>query len=539
MLKNRIWLIVALMSIALLGIILVQVYWIRSTIAQKEQVFSFHVNEALNKVADKVETNIAASMLSSQMNLFFSDSAYWNTGTGSDSLTIYNGIMSDSMIAIALESANIGGIDYFRADASAIEPFGHEITPIAPGGERPTMILEPLVYKGEASAANDALIGDILTDIDRQLRINSKRIKKAMEQMMFQMMQRGIKPEQTIDTVFLKNTLYHELENSGITTDFNFGVMMDDEFFITTANNKDAINALTSTTHKVSLFPDDMFFNNDVLLVNFPHQQSFILSSIWSLLIGSLIFTSIIIGVFYYTVVIFLRQKKLSEIKNDFINNMTHEFKTPLATISLAVDAVNNPMILKDESKIKHYTHIIKEENKRMNSQVEKVLQMALLDKNEISLSKDDVDIHDIIYRAVENITLQIEDKGGKIEMELAAERYEITGDEVHLNNVISNLLDNANKYSPEKPDIKISTSGDDNGIYITIEDHGIGMSNEDIKMIFEKFYRVPTGNVHNIKGFGLGLTYVKAIVEAHKGSIEVKSQLKKGSEFKIFLPIT
>jgi signal transduction histidine kinase len=155
-----------------------------------------------------------------------------------------------------------------------------------------------------------------------------------MEQMMFQMMQRGIKPEQTIDTVFLKNTLYHELENSGITTDFNFGVMMGDEFFITTANNKDAINALTSTTHKVSLFPDDMFFNNDVLLVNFPHQQSFILSSIWSLLIGSLIFTSIIIGVFYYTVVIFLRQKKLSEIKNDFINNMTHEFKTPLATIS-------------------------------------------------------------------------------------------------------------------------------------------------------------------------------------------------------------
>ncbi len=537
MLRNRIWLIVILMSTALLGIILVQVYWIRNTIAQKEQVFSFHVNEALNKVADKVETNIAASVVSSQMNLFFSDSTYWSVGP--DSLTIYDGMMSDSMMAIALESASAAGVDYFRAEASKIEPFGHDISPMPLGGDRPTMILEPLEYKGDFKSADDALITDILTDIDRQLRINSQRIKKAMEQMMFQMMQRGIKPEQTIDTVFLKNTLFHELSNRGITTDFNYGVLMDDEFFITNAGSREAVKELASTTHKVSLFPDDMFFNNDVLLVNFPHQKSFILSSIWSLLIGSLLFTSIIIGVFYYTVVILLRQKKLSEIKNDFINNMTHEFKTPLATISLAVDAVNNPMILKDESKIKHYTHIIKEENKRMNAQVEKVLQMALLDKNEISLSTDDIDIHDIIYRAVENISVQVEEKDGKIDMELAAERYELTGDEVHLSNVISNLLDNANKYSPEKPEIKITTESDDKGIYITVADHGIGMSNDDVKMIFEKFYRVPTGNVHNIKGFGLGLTYVKAIIEAHKGTIDVKSQPKKGSQFKLFLPIT
>lgn len=539
MLKNRIWLIVVLMSAALLGIIFVQFYWIRSTIAQKEQVFNFHVNEALNKVADKVETNIAASMLSSQMNLFFSDSTYWSGDANGDSLAIYDGIMSDSMIAIAMTSARSYGIDYFRADAKTIEPFGHEISPLPKNQERPTLILEPLEYEGAVSGSNDALIGDILTDIDRQLRINSKRIKKAMEQMMFQMMQRGIKPEQTIDTVFLKNTLYHEFENRGIATDFQFGVLMDDKFFITNADNKVAINSLVATNHKVSLFPDDMFFNNDVLLVNFPHQQRYILSSIWSLLIGSLLFTSIIIGVFYYTVVILLRQKQLSEIKNDFINNMTHEFKTPLATISLAVDAVNNPLILQDENKIKHYTHIIKEENKRMNSQVEKVLQMALLDKNEISLSTDDIDIHDIIYRAVENINLQIEEKGGSISMELAAEQYELTGDEVHLNNVISNLLDNANKYSPEKPEIKVSTTSDEKGIYITIEDHGIGMSNEHLKMIFEKFYRVPTGNVHNIKGFGLGLTYVKAIVEAHRGAIEVKSQLKKGTQFKLFIPIT
>ncbi len=537
MLKNRIWMIVILMSSALLGIILVQVYWIQNTITQKEQVFGYHVNEALNKVADKVETNIAASVLSSQMSLFFSDSTYWRTGN--DSLSIYEGIVNDSMLSGAIKAARIDNGYYEKTEIAAIDPYKDAMSPIQARGEKPTMILEPLEYSGDFSSANNDLISQILKDIDRQLLINSQRIKKAMEQMMFQMVQRGIKPEQTIDTVFLKNTLHHELKNNGITTEFNFGVLMDDEFFITNTTQKEEVKELVATAHKVSLFPDDMFFNNDVLLVNFPHQKSFILSSIWSLLIGSLLFTSIIIAVFYYTVLILFRQKKLSEIKNDFINNMTHEFKTPLATISLAVDAVNNPMILKDENKIKHYTHIIKEENKRMNSQVEKVLQMALLDKNQINLSKDEIDIHDIIYRAVENISLQVEEKGGNIMTELAAENYELTGDEVHLQNVIFNLLDNANKYSPEKPEIKISTQNDSKGIYITIEDKGIGMSQDNIKMIFEKFYRVPTGNVHNIKGFGLGLTYVKAIIEAHNGTIEVKSQLKKGSQFKIYLPIT
>ncbi|MFI5171036.1 MAG: sensor histidine kinase [Chitinophagales bacterium] len=523
------------MSSALLGIILVQVYWIQNTIAQKEQVFMYHVNEALNKVADKVETNIAASVLSSQMSLFFSDSTYW--GSDGDSLNVYSGFMSDSMIAGAIKSAKIGD-SYYQTEMVPLHPYQDAISPLNEIGDRPTMILEPLEYHGEVSSSDNGLISEILRDIDRQLQINSQRIKKAMEQIMFQMVQRGIQPEQTIDTVFLKNTLFHELKNNGINTDFNFGVLMDEEFFITNAKEEKEIKDLVSTPHKVSLFPDDMFFNNDVLLVNFPHQKSFILSSIWSLLIGSLLFTTIIVAVFYYTIAILFRQKKLSEIKNDFINNMTHEFKTPLATISLAVDAVNNPMILRDENKVKHYTHIIKEENKRMNRQVEKVLQMALLDKNQISLSNDDIDMHDIIYRAVENFSLQVEEKGGTISTNLAAENYELTGDEVHLSNVISNLIDNAVKYSSEHPEINISTESNDKGIYISIDDKGIGMSSEHLKMIFEKFYRVPTGNVHNIKGFGLGLTYVKAIIEAHNGLIEVKSQPKKGSQFKIFLPI-
>jgi two-component system phosphate regulon sensor histidine kinase PhoR len=522
------------MSLALLGIILVQVYWIQNTITQKEQVFNYQVNEALNKAADKVETSIAASVLSSQMSLFFSDSALW-AGNG-DSLTSYTDFMGDTVFAAIIRSS--ADVNALTEDGMLAErPLNDRNSPIQEIAGKPTMILEPLEYETGFEAANNDLITDILRNIDKQLQINSNRIKKAMEQMMFKMMERGIHPEQKVDTTFLRNTLNHELSNRGLTTEYNFGVLLNNGYLISDASGNDELKELSTSVHKVSLFPDDIYFNNDVLLISFPNQQSFILSSIWSLLIGSLLFTTIIIAIFYYTVVVLVRQKKLSEIKNDFINNMTHEFKTPLATISLAVDAVNNPMILRDENKVKHYTGIIKEENRRMNSQVEKVLQMALLDRNRIQISLEDVDIHEIIYRAVENISLPVEEKGGKITTRLEAENYEISGDEVHLMNVIHNLLDNANKYSPVTPDITVTTRSDKKGIFISVSDKGIGMSQEHQKMIFEKFYRVPTGNVHDIKGFGLGLTYVKAVVEAHGGTIEVKSQPKKGSEFTMFLP--
>ena len=534
MLKNRLWWIVVSMSTALLGIILVQVYWIQNTIVQKEEIFSFQVNEALNRVADKVETNIVTNLLSSQMELLFSDSIYW-VGMG-DSLTAYGGMANDSTMAAMLAQMQPTNPYYSRNDMIPVEPFD-DMLQGAPNPRGPVMILEPLEYSDKQVLADEALIDDILDDIDRQIQINTNRIKKVMEQMMFTLLQKGIEPEQTIDTVFLRKILHFELSNRGITTEVAFGVLMDDKFFINNVTGEKETKALAASPHKVSLFPEDIYFHNDVLLVNFPNQKRFILQSIWGMLVGSLLFTTIIVALFSYTVVMLFRQKKLSEIKNDFINNMTHEFKTPLATISLAVDAVNNPMIVQDQQKVKYYTNIIREENKRMHSQVEKVLQMALLDKNQISLSKDDIDIHEIIYRAVENISILVEGKGGSIVTDLRAMRHEFVGDEVHISNVISNLLDNANKYTPDQPQIRVSTESDAKGIYITISDNGIGMSAEHLSMIFEKFYRVPTGNVHNIKGFGLGLTYVKAIIEAHQGTIEVKSTPKKGSSFTIFLP--
>ena len=216
---------------------------------------------------------------------------------------------------------------------------------------------------------------------------------------------------------------------------------------------------------------------------------------------------------------------------------MTHEFKTPIATISLAVDSIKDPRVKNDKEKFDYFTRIIREENKRMNAQVENVLQMAMIEKGELNLRKEELNIHTIIQNAVELIALQVESKGGSLNNNLKAEIPLLVGDPIHLSNVIFNLLDNANKYSPEKPEIKIETANTKIGLIVHVVDKGIGMTKDIQNKIFEKFYRVPTGNIHDIKGFGLGLSYVKAVIEQHKGYIKVESEIGKGSAFEFFIP--
>ncbi|HET6254314.1 MAG TPA: HAMP domain-containing sensor histidine kinase [Puia sp.] len=253
---------------------------------------------------------------------------------------------------------------------------------------------------------------------------------------------------------------------------------------------------------------------------------------------SAIFFTLMIIAAFYVTVNALLRQKKLSEIKNDFINNMTHEFKTPLATISLAVDALRNEKVVQDREKSGYFTGIIKEENKRMNKQVETILQASLLDRQEQQLNLKSLHAHLIIHDALENVRLQLEGKGGSAELQLNAKTDLIEADEVHFMNVITNLIDNAIKYSKENLLIRISTHSTARYLVIRIEDNGIGMTKETQRRIFEKFYRAHTGNLHNVKGFGLGLSYVKTIVEAHQGKIKVDSTIGKGTTFTLEFPL-
>jgi two-component system phosphate regulon sensor histidine kinase PhoR len=291
-----------------------------------------------------------------------------------------------------------------------------------------------------------------------------------------------------------------------------------------------------NTAFKVNIFPRERPVPGE-LRIFFPNKNAIILRSLGKTLLATLFFAGIILVCFAYTLYIIFTQKKLSEMKTDFINNMTHEFKTPIATISLASDSLNNPAVLKSEEKILRFSRIIKQENIRMHKQVEKVLQMALLDKKDFNLKWSSVHLHELIQAAIENISLQVETREGTVKGFLNASEPVVKGDQTHLSNIIHNLLDNANKYSPQKPHITVFTRNVDKGVEIIVKDEGIGMSRDARKFIFDKFYRVPTGNIHNVKGFGLGLTYVKTMVEAHKGKIDVRSEPGKGSSFILFFP--
>lgn len=277
----------------------------------------------------------------------------------------------------------------------------------------------------------------------------------------------------------------------------------------------------------------------ELLTIVIPEQSvdKLVWKNMFWMITGSVVLLIIIFTAFYITIRALLNQKKLSEIKSDFINNMTHEFKTPLATISLAIDALKNEKVLADREKVNYFSGIIKDENKRMNKQVESILQAALIDRQEMQLTLKPIHAHEMIETALNNIKLPLEGKGGRVEVMLNAANDYINADEVNFTNIINNLLDNAIKYSKEDLLIKVTTSNTNGFFRVKIEDNGIGMNKETLQRIFEKFYRAHTGNIHNVKGFGLGLSYVKSVVTAHNGKIKADSTVGKGSCFILDFP--
>lgn len=286
--------------------------------------------------------------------------------------------------------------------------------------------------------------------------------------------------------------------------------------------------------------PSENLTTDEALLIVGLNWKKVVLRSLsWNIVLA-ILFTIVILAAFYTTIYTMLRQKKLSDIKNDFINNMTHEFKTPIATISLAVDALKNERVMGDREKMGYFSGIIKEENQRMNKQVETILKASQFDKQDVELDRRPLHIHQIIENVVDNFALQLHEKGGAAELQLAAANDIINADEVHFTNLVNNLIDNGVKYSKENVPIqlKISTGNSNGRIFIKFEDNGIGMSKETQKRVFEKFYRAHTGNLHDVKGFGLGLSYVKSVTQSHNGNVKLESTLGKGTTFTVDFPL-
>ena len=344
---------------------------------------------------------------------------------------------------------------------------------------------------------------------------------------------------------YLETLLKKEFYDQNIHQDFQYGIYDCFTDSIVFGNlikfTKDSLYAPVSdtitgiTSAKLSWKKDGHYFT-----VYFPNVISESINNAEPL-ISPWIYVSIIVLLvlvfFGYTLTVILRQKRLSEIKTDFINNMTHELKTPIATIALSSEMLLRNDFSNDEEKLKRYAGIIHKENKRLEMQVERVLNVAKLDKEHLVLAKEIMDIHELLVEAQENVNFNQSEQGVNVELNLNAESGEINADPVHITNVIYNLLDNAVKYCEGKPEIKITKKTEKKGILIEFIDNGIGMKREELNMIFDKFYRIPTGNLHNVKGFGLGLYYVKLIIQEHKGTIDVKSQIGKGTTFAIWLP--
>ena len=338
---------------------------------------------------------------------------------------------------------------------------------------------------------------------------------------------------QTLDSM-----LRAELRNLSIFSEFEYKVTSAkrDSVIFTRASTR--AEFLPANSYETPLFPKDMIRDSGMLTITFPDKNNIILSNLTAMmgLSGGLLM--VLIFSFGYTIHSILMQKKISEMKTDFINNMTHEFKTPVATIMIASEALKDPELASDKRSIDRLANIIYDENVRLGSHIERVLNIAKIEKGDLKLEHKEVEMNDLLTAIVDSMSLQLQKRNASIELDLSASNSIVMGDELHLSNVIFNLLDNANKYSPSNPQIKISTFSSGKNLIIRVADQGIGMSKDQLSKIFDQFYRIPTGNLHDVKGFGLGLSYVNNIVKRLNGTIKVKSEKEVGSEFEISLPL-
>jgi len=531
--------LVIMMILSITGISWVQFTWMRNAIRTTNESFNNAVFMSLNNAAAEIESYQRMSLY----NNFHYNNPFSFPGDTSLPLTEFfsmgsffsgnSGTVSYNYSRQSSDGKNITRSGMINLDTlNRNKPGEEDSLLVVASGNKPGEMR--IIKKSDIKKHDGKSVIMTQTDFMTWIRKRSDELRNMSDRMIREIFESELNYRP--DPMVIKNVLRSTFPYFGINTPFEFAVIENDEPLYASSEKISREDYLKSM-YKVRLFDENLLRQGIVLSVVFPSRTNYVLGSISWMLIGSSLFSLFILSTFALSIFFILRQKKISEVKSDFINNMTHEFKTPIATISLAADTITNPRVIRDENSIRHFAGMIKKENERMNKQVETILQLASLDKKEIEFSFGDVSVHGIIRKSIDTVDLLVNQKHGTIITELGADHDIIRGDEEHLTNLVHNLLDNAIKYSPEKPEIKIITRNADDGIQIMVEDKGIGMSKSVQARIFERFYRQTMGNVHNVKGFGLGLNYVKSIVEAHKGTISVYSEPGKGSRFTVFLP--
>ncbi len=544
--KNFSLILVIISALSMVGLILIQYYWITNAIGSRESNFERSVQEAMSKVIYQTEKIEIAERIKGRYKSIGKGTSLFNTVDSINQLLFKefdkmfsDSVINDSVINITKERISI---------EISQDKYGHPVTKIDTSyivyqkSEKDKNII-PDMEDGTSAGAGllpDAKQSEQLVDMDvdsLMLEFDKFLKRTFIVSDIFEDMfnfTHFIPIEERVDVNRLDSMIQQELEAKGINIEFEIGIYSSLKKEMVYEKTGKYSDELTKEGQSFQLFPSDFFSVPNYLFIYFPNRTEFLMKQMRQTLVLSFVLVAMIILIFSYVLISFIRQKRLSEERNDFINNMTHEFKTPISTISLACEAMKDPLITNDEAMRETYIDIIHKENMRLSTMAEKILQTAMIDHGQIKISKDVVDSKKIISAVIENITLQLEHREGRIHTFFLAINHTIAADRVHFTNIIYNLLDNAIKFTKKQPEIIIKTFNERDNLIIEVIDNGIGIPKNDQKKVFEKLYRVSSGNVHDVKGFGLGLSYVKAIVELHEGTISLESEPGKGSTFKL-----
>ncbi len=495
--KSTIWLVAILMAVTLLGLLFMQIMYIEKMVKMRNDHFRELVTLSLFNVASNLERDETQYFLDKHID-----------NSQARMMKINNGQFPANDAGLNRSpSFSSGGVPRFNSDRNGLSPNLNY--------DRSRQEILKGEYLYQKALLNEVILNILEHASDRPIaeRVDSSMVRIYIEQ---------------------------ELLRNGLNMPFDFAVVNHSAEIVYSTSGYEKNVKNEDNVYSQILFPNNSNGSNTTLKVVFPTKSNYVFPTI-KFMLPSFAFTFLLMAVFIYTIILIFRQKKLSEMKNDFINNMTHEFKTPISSISLAAQMLDDEAVVKSPALLKQASTVIKDETKRLRFQVEKVLQMSMFDRTSATMKLQEVDADSVIYSVVNTYKLKVEKFGGTITANLNSDDPIVNVDEMHFTNVIFNLLDNAIKYRREdvEPKLTVTTANlDDSHITITVEDNGIGIKRDDLKKIFEKFYRVSTGNRHDVKGFGLGLAYVHKMITLFGGTIKAESEVGKGSKFIITLPL-
>jgi len=535
--RTILWMMTIFLSLAMIALVAVQAYWIKHSIESEENQLGMVVNQVLKEISNELVQNETVISILEEIQppvIKHQSKAVWNFQI--DSRSSYSNNVEEDFLVDANEDLHSDSEEDIHLDETVIV----YAPPLPALKNQKVKLIDDtvLVVLGEDELMRDTILISAMKP--EQVRMELSKSWEDREIFVDKIVKKMLADEKDINDRIsgsqVEALLKKKLWDRGVTIPFEYAVFKEGQKPIYQSENFTEFE--DSKYFRASLFPAGVFNKTTLISVYFPQEKKHVFNSMGIMGGSTLLITLFIVMMFTLAIYIIFKQKRLSEMKNDFVNNMTHELKTPISTISLASQMLNDRTIPDEQKNLSHISRIIQTESKQLGFQVERVLQMAIFDHGELKLKVEDVDLHDIIETVAQNFLLQAGKREGRLEFLPEAEDAVIQGDLMHMTNVISNLIENALKYTQRTPEIKIVTKTENGAVVVSVIDNGIGISKEDQKRIFDKFYRVPTGNVHNVKGFGLGLSYVKLIVEQHQGHIKLKSDPNKGSQFDIHLPL-